>query len=138
MFYYISILACNPLILVLQIAINIWITILKEANGIIPYKNQDGYSKEASLLLYQLPSVQEILPILSVIPEVSLCVSISYIGVYILAHAHMCICNYWCLQTHTWICRCTHPPKNAPVSLFDNGLCACARAHILILNWFVL
>ncbi|XP_043719963.1 uncharacterized aarF domain-containing protein kinase At1g71810, chloroplastic isoform X1 [Telopea speciosissima] len=33
------------------------------------YENQGPYSKEASLFLYQLTSVQELLPVLSVIPE---------------------------------------------------------------------
>ncbi|KAJ6685165.1 CHAPERONE-ACTIVITY OF BC1 COMPLEX CABC1 -RELATED [Salix purpurea] len=36
-----------------------------------PSKNQNMYSEEASLISYQFPSVEEILPILSVIPEVS-------------------------------------------------------------------
>ncbi|KAJ6335909.1 hypothetical protein OIU78_012501 [Salix suchowensis] len=34
-----------------------------------PSKNQNMYSEEASLISYQFPSVEEILPILSVIPE---------------------------------------------------------------------
>ncbi|KAK9271169.1 hypothetical protein L1049_026758 [Liquidambar formosana] len=37
--------------------------------GVSTYKNQRTVSEEASLVLYQLASVQEILPILSVIPE---------------------------------------------------------------------
>ncbi|XP_057973886.1 uncharacterized aarF domain-containing protein kinase At1g71810, chloroplastic [Malania oleifera] len=37
-------------------------------NEVSPYKNQRMYSEEASLVLYQLTSIQEVVPILSIIP----------------------------------------------------------------------
>ncbi|KAL5843619.1 hypothetical protein ACOSQ4_009577 [Xanthoceras sorbifolium] len=40
-----------------------------EVKEVSPYKNQNTYAEEALLVLYQLTSVQEILPVLSVIPE---------------------------------------------------------------------
>uniref|UniRef100_A0A5B7BC16 ABC1 atypical kinase-like domain-containing protein n=1 Tax=Davidia involucrata TaxID=16924 RepID=A0A5B7BC16_DAVIN len=41
----------------------------KDVKEINPYKNQRAYSEEASLVLHQFASVQELLPLLSVIPE---------------------------------------------------------------------
>ncbi|KAJ4844470.1 hypothetical protein Tsubulata_006058 [Turnera subulata] len=40
-----------------------------DAKGTMTYRNHNGYSEEVSLIFDQLPSVDEILPILSVIPE---------------------------------------------------------------------
>ncbi|XP_073260724.1 uncharacterized aarF domain-containing protein kinase At1g71810, chloroplastic isoform X2 [Populus alba] len=40
-----------------------------ELKRTVPSKNQNMYSEEASLIFYQFPSVEEILPILSVFPE---------------------------------------------------------------------
>lgn len=58
------------------------IIILQEVKEGSIYKNQTTYSEEASLVFYQLASAQEVLPILSVIPEVKLtqmylCISLS-------------------------------------------------------------
>ncbi|XP_044511324.1 uncharacterized aarF domain-containing protein kinase At1g71810, chloroplastic isoform X2 [Mangifera indica] len=40
-----------------------------EAKELRPYKNQGTFTEEVFLTFYQLPSIQEILPVLSVIPE---------------------------------------------------------------------
>ncbi|XP_031258382.1 uncharacterized aarF domain-containing protein kinase At1g71810, chloroplastic [Pistacia vera] len=42
-----------------------------EVKELSPYKNQGTFMEEAFLTFYQLPSIQEILPVLSVIPELS-------------------------------------------------------------------
>lgn len=46
------------------------ILFLQEAKELRPYKNQGTFTEEVFLTFYQLPSIQEILPVLSVIPEV--------------------------------------------------------------------
>ncbi|KAJ0025068.1 hypothetical protein Pint_07832 [Pistacia integerrima] len=43
---------------------------MAEVKELSPYKNQGTFMEEAFLTFYQLPSIQEILPVLSVIPEV--------------------------------------------------------------------
>lgn len=48
------------------------IIILQEVKEGSVYKHQTTYSEEASLVLHQLASAQEVLPILSVIPEVKI------------------------------------------------------------------
>jgi hypothetical protein len=58
------------IILLKYVTINVLVVILKGLGGVSPNKSQNLYQEEASLVFNQLASVQEILPILSVISEV--------------------------------------------------------------------